>query len=293
MTVYDNGFRHAVPLNSRHYFEQSYHYHNSNNNNNDIYGIHNRQGDRDHERLQMPPAVDPFGQAPVLYSQLGSMQSNQNADDNSAESSVSPSAMIVGLENILIFCHFNQNDGFDSDESIFINHDDVGAEEQQAKLAEISLGLLGLVFGQLNGQGMQATQSSNGLPQPNMNQIFASLNGERVAANSGPNQIGTTNHMQSVDLDKMLALLHQQQSSAANHNSEQQYGTTQSSLERDAAQRQFSELWAAMNANKMNVEQTTMTSDFNRMVSGFDSNLPMIPEEVEAVETETPATWVI
>lgn len=293
MTVYDNGFRHAVPLNSRHYFEQSYHYHNSNNNNNDIHGVPNRQGDRDHERMQMPPTVDPYGQAPVLYSQLRSIQSNQDADDNSAESSVSPSAMIVGVENILIFCHSNQNDGFDSDESIFINHDDVEAEEQQAKLAEISLELLGMVFGQLNGQGMQGTQSSNGLPPPNMNQIFASLDGQRVAANSGSNQIGTSNHMQSADLDKMLALLHQQQSSAANRNLEQHFGTTQSSLERDAAQRQFSELWAAMNANKMNVEQTTMTSDFNRLVSEFGSTLPTIPEEVEAVETETPATWVI
>lgn len=155
VTVFDNRFANAAPQNSRHYFEHLQHYHNNKN------GFNTGQE-------QNRPTHIPIGQAPVLYSPLHTKTADQGADVDSAESIMSPPAMIVGIENLILFCHFDDNE---ADTLIYMNHDDVEAEEAKEDNEQKAKFLLGL---------MMAGMGKPGGPQLNPLEVLASLNGLNV-----------------------------------------------------------------------------------------------------------------
>lgn len=129
VATYDNGLGHSVPINSRHFFEQSHHYHHniSNNKNNE-----DGRDDRDPGKFQMRPTSNPYGQPPLLYNYPRAQSDHENNED-SAESTVTPSAMIIGLENLIIFCHFDDND---EDVFVYMSHDDVEGEEARKEATQ-------------------------------------------------------------------------------------------------------------------------------------------------------------
>lgn len=88
--------------------------------------------------------------------------------------------MIVGLENLIIFCHFEEDDG---DVFVYMNHDDVEAEEFE-------------VNAENQRRKIYAVMNENYNPLDN-SRIFASLNGQQVANSNQLNINSHFDHIQS------------------------------------------------------------------------------------------------
>lgn len=116
----------------------------------------------------------PFGHPPVLYSQLHTHSNDMNNDD-SAESIVTPPAMIVGLENLLIFCYSAEND---DNVFVYMNHDD--AEETEEAENKTENDSLKSMFGNIQ-------KSHSNFPPLDVNPYFASPNEQQIMSN--PNQL--------------------------------------------------------------------------------------------------------
>lgn len=278
ITTYDNGFRHTAPINSRHYFEQSYYYHNINKNNNNNY---DGRDDRNPSILQMQRTPSPYGQPPVLYNNQLRLQLDHENNEDSAESTVTMAAMIVGPENLIMFCHFDEND---EDVFIYVNHDDV-AEEDAKREAEQKFGkyLLDLVITDMEKHGIDTPMQPNHATV-NTNQIFASLNGQQVMPNQNENQLSMdfrfnqTQHSADIIHDQRFPSQNSQFSTTPSLDMDQQsLRPMQPPLDLSSTQSDLSELLASMNMNRQNVNptqpafvQNPVRSDFDQLVLELD-----------------------
>lgn len=281
VTTYENGFRNTAPLNSRHYFEQLYHYFNNNN-------VKNDRNDHGPSQLKMRPTPSPFGHPPVLYNQLLSNKINED----SAESIVTPPAMIVGLENLILFCHFNEND---DNVVVFVNHDDMEIEAAEAKrVAEQKFAkyLLDLVIADMGKHGKH--------PPLNTNEIFASLSGQQVMSNqdqASTDARSDQTQQQASDLSKIFSSQNGQltivpQQDIDGHN----WGPLQPSLDQSSAESHLNQLLSTLNANnptKPSDSKLPETPDLNQLVEAFNRNTPTISAETETSTDETPLQFTI
>lgn len=214
--------------------------------------------DRHPSKMQRWPTLNPYGQSPVLYA---SIRSDHKTNDDSAESTIISPAMIVGLENLIIFCHFDEAD---DDVFLYMNHDDVEAEQARTE-TEQKFGkyLLDLVFADVEKHAIDVPIQ----PPPVTNQIFASLNGQVV---SNQNQPNTNSQQQSSNVRSMQAPFDQ--------NSESElirlFATTYMKQQNK-------------NPIQPSIDQTTVRSAFDKFVIGLDRNV------AETTTNVIPLQWTI
>lgn len=179
-----------VPLHSRHHSEQSIRYHINNHDNHDV----------NHFLVKAWPLV--------LYTQLSTRSDDEN---DSFESTVTPSAMIIGLENLIIFCHFDDTNGTDTNLFIFVNHEDLQAEEAEDLVVDSQI---------LNA----VTPTHVSLPSET-DRFFASLYGQQVLPNQPPDlpslgqkQPSFFQNTAPLDLNHLLAAMNKHFPTVSNQN---------------------------------------------------------------------------
>lgn len=268
MTTYDNGFGHSVPINSGHFYEPSHHYHlNINNYENDK----DDRNDRLRPKFRTRPTPNPYGQAPVIYNQPRA-QSHRKNNDDSSESTVTPSAMIVGLENLIIFCHFEEND---EDVFVYVNHDDVEGEDTKKEATRKFGNWLDFVNADNRSGRTDAVMQGNYSPRDN-NQFFASLDGQQVVANR--NQPNINSHFD-----------HTQQ--AASGTFSPNLRPLQTPFNQDAGDLNLSHSLSTRLEHQSVVNPMQSRPDLRQSIAEWDDLKPTIA--VETTTDEIPVQWTI
>lgn len=238
----------------------------------------------------MRPTLSPFGQPPVLYKQLHTTSDHQNNED-SAESTVTPPAMIVGLENLIIFCHFDDND---DDVLVYMNHDDVAAEDAKKEADQkFHKYLLDLVYADMEKRGGQ----QNG-PPPDTNQIFASLNGQQVESSRNMPSMDWNSHSDQNQLQADISKIFASQNSqfpftSSPHMNQQSWRAIQPPNDRNSLPPNLNQLLATMqpspsDANPIQFGQTSAAPDLNQLMADLNREV-----SGESKTDETPLHWTI